>query len=36
MATRKIGCAIVVDEGHLVGMFTVTDALKALAQLAAG
>jgi acetoin utilization protein AcuB len=34
MAARKIGCAIVVDEGHLVGMFTVTDALKALAQLA--
>ena len=34
MAERKIGCAIVVQSGRLVGMFTVTDALRALARLA--
>ncbi len=34
MATRRIGCAIVVSAGHLSGMFTVTDALRALARLA--
>lgn len=33
MAERKIGCAIVVDSNRLVGMFTVTDALRALARL---
>jgi acetoin utilization protein AcuB len=33
MANRKIGCAIVVDSDRLVGMFTVTDALRALARL---
>jgi len=35
MAERKIGCAIVVQAGRLVGMFTITDALRALARLAA-
>lgn len=34
MIKRKIGCAIVVSGGRLSGMFTVTDALKALARLA--
>ena len=34
MAARKIGCAIVVSAGRLSGMFTVTDALRALARLA--
>ena len=34
MAERRIGCAIVVQAGRLVGMFTVTDALRALARLA--
>ena len=34
MATRRIGCTIVVSAGHLSGMFTVTDALRALARLA--
>ena len=35
MAARKIGCAIVVSGGRLSGMFTSTDALRALARLAA-
>jgi len=35
MASRKIGCAIVVSGGRLSGMFTITDALRALARLAA-
>ncbi len=35
MAERKIGSALVVDDaGRLLGIFTVTDALKALATLA--
>ncbi len=34
MAARKIGCAIVVSGGRLSGMFTITDALRALARLA--
>jgi acetoin utilization protein AcuB len=34
MAEAKIGCAIVVQQGRLVGMFTITDALRALARLA--
>lgn len=33
MAERKLGCAIVVQAGRLVGMFTVTDAMRALARL---
>ena len=36
MADNKIGSAIVVDnEGHLVGIYTYTDALKALVEIAA-
>jgi len=37
MAAHKYGTAIVVDRdhpGHVVGLFTTTDALRALAQLA--
>jgi len=33
MAERKIGCAIIVTGGRLSGMFTITDALRALARL---
>jgi len=37
MAERRIGSALVVDAaGHLLGIFTDTDALKALARLAGG
>lgn len=38
MAAHKYGTAIVVDRdhpGHVLGLFTTTDALRALAQLAA-
>jgi CBS domain-containing protein len=35
MADEKYGAALVVDrKGHLLGIFTTTDALRALAQLA--
>ena len=33
MAERKYGCALVVDNGKLVGIFTETDAYKALSEL---
>lgn len=33
MAERKIGCALVVDNGKLVGIFTEIDAYKALSEL---
>lgn len=33
MADKKIGCALVVDNGKLVGIFTEVDAYKALAEL---
>lgn len=33
MAEHKYGCALVVDHGKLVGIFTETDAYKALAEL---
>lgn len=33
MAQNKYGCALVVDNGKLVGIFTETDALKALSTL---
>lgn len=33
MAENKFGCALVVDNGKLVGIFTETDAYKALAEL---
>lgn len=32
MAKRKYGTAIVVDRGNVVGVFTVTDALRAIAE----
>lgn len=34
MAARKIGSAVVVRDGKLLGLFTVTDALRALAVFA--
>ncbi len=33
MATRKVGSAIVVDHGKVLGVFTTTDALSALGKL---
>lgn len=36
LATRKVGSALVVDNGHLVGIFTTTDACQALADLCEG
>ena len=33
MADRKLGCAIVVDQGKVVGILTTTDALSVLADL---
>lgn len=33
MAEKKYGCAIVVDNGNLVGIFTEVDAYKALVEL---
>jgi acetoin utilization protein AcuB len=33
MAERRLGSAVVRDEGLVVGLFTVTDACRALAQL---
>ena len=33
MASRKYGCAVVVDHGKVVGVFTTIDALAALRQL---
>jgi len=33
MAKHKYGCAIVVEDGHVAGMFTTVDALRALATL---
>lgn len=33
MADKKYGCALVVDNGKLVGIFTETDAYKALSEL---
>jgi acetoin utilization protein AcuB len=34
MADRKLGSALVVDRGSVVGLFTTVDALRALAVLA--
>ena len=34
MADRKLGCALVVDRGSVIGVFTTVDALRALAALA--
>lgn len=33
MADKKYGCALVVDNGKLVGIFTETDAYRALSEL---
>jgi acetoin utilization protein AcuB len=33
LAARKVGSALVVDNGHLVGIFTTTDACRALSDL---
>lgn len=33
MAEHKYGCALIVDNGKLVGIFTETDAYKALSEL---
>lgn len=33
MAEKKYGCALVMDNGKLVGIFTVVDALRALSEL---
>jgi acetoin utilization protein AcuB len=35
MATRKYGCAVVVEDGKVVGIFTTTDAMRALVELRA-
>lgn len=35
MASHKYGCAVVMDRAKVVGMFTTTDALKALATVLA-
>ncbi len=35
MAARKFGCAVVVDGDRILGIFTVTDALRHLADVAA-
>jgi acetoin utilization protein AcuB len=34
MAERKLGSALVVDRGSVIGVFTTVDALRALAQIA--
>jgi acetoin utilization protein AcuB len=36
MAEKRIGSAIVAKDGKLVGIFTVTDACRALAQVLEG
>jgi acetoin utilization protein AcuB len=33
MAEQKYGCAVVMDHGRVVGMFTTIDAMRALAEL---
>jgi len=33
MAEQKYGCAVVMDQGRVVGMFTTIDAMRALAEL---
>lgn len=32
MAKRRIGAAVVIDSGNVVGVFTAVDALRALAE----
>ncbi len=36
MADHKYGCAVVVDHGNVVGLFTTVDALRALATVLRG
>jgi acetoin utilization protein AcuB len=36
MADKRYGCAVVMEEGEVVGIFTAVDALRALASLAGG
>jgi acetoin utilization protein AcuB len=36
MAERRIGSAIVVDRGSVIGLFSTVDALRALAELSGG
>lgn len=33
MAVRKLGCAVVIDKGHVAGIFTATDALRHLGDM---
>lgn len=33
MATRKYGCAVIMQNGHVVGIFTTVDACRSLAEL---
>jgi acetoin utilization protein AcuB len=33
MSNRKYGCAVVIDNGRLIGIFTATDALRHLADV---
>jgi acetoin utilization protein AcuB len=33
MAARKLGCVVVVDRRHVVGIFTATDALRHLGEM---
>jgi acetoin utilization protein AcuB len=33
MAQHRYGCAVIVDRGHVVGIFTATDALRVLADV---
>jgi acetoin utilization protein AcuB len=35
MAARKLGCAVVMNDGHIVGLMTTTDALRVLSELLA-
>jgi acetoin utilization protein AcuB len=36
MEAHRYGCAVVLDDGHAVGIFTTTDALRALRQVITG
>ena len=33
MAEKKYGCAVVIDHGEVVGVFTAIDALRALSEV---
>ena len=34
MAANRYGCAVVIERGRVIGIFTATDALRALGVLA--